>query len=177
MKVYLAGSIFYIGDVYRNTAWAKRIRDTFPGVDLYSPIENTEINGEEGKKKSATAKMIADGDNARLDHTDILIACLDGDVLPVGTSAEIGRMSEKIARGDHKYIIGVLTDNRAAHKTYSDAKNEAMKEIGETQYCYQNLYVLGLIKECGILVDNIDDAIDYMRKLAPEFLQEFVMED
>ena len=26
MRVYLAGSIFYAGDVYRNTDWAARIR-------------------------------------------------------------------------------------------------------------------------------------------------------
>ena len=32
MKVYLAGSIFYEGDLYRNTAWAKKIRDAFPGI-------------------------------------------------------------------------------------------------------------------------------------------------
>lgn len=51
MKLYLAGSIFYYGDVLRNTEWAKKIREALLGVDLYSPIENTEINGAEGKKK------------------------------------------------------------------------------------------------------------------------------
>jgi len=176
MKVYLAGSIFYYGDVLRNTEWAKKIRDTFPGIDLYSPIENTEINGEEGKKKCATSIMIADGDNQRLDNTDILVACIDGDVLPVGTSAEIGKFHEKIARGDHKYIVGIMTDNRAAHRTHSEMKNAAMETIGETQYCYQNLYVTGLIKQGGILVDNIDDAIAFMKKVAPEYMQEFVDE-
>ena len=53
MRVYLAGSIFYEGDLYRNTVWAEKIRDVFPGIDLYSPIENTDINGIEGKKKFA----------------------------------------------------------------------------------------------------------------------------
>ena len=52
MKIYLAGGIFTIGDELRNTLWAKRIRDALPGVDLYSPIENTDINGKEGKKKN-----------------------------------------------------------------------------------------------------------------------------
>lgn len=172
MKIYLAGSIFYIGDVYRNTEWAKRIRAALPGVDLYSPIENTEINGEEGKKKCATSVMIADGDNQRLNKTDILVACIDGDVLPVGTSAEIGKFHEKIERGDHKYIVGIMTDNRAAHRTVSDAKNAKLSEIGETQYCYQNLYVTGLIKQGGILVDNIDDAIEFLKSKAAEFGQE-----
>ena len=53
MTIYLAGSIFYYGDVLRNTEWARRIREAVPGVDLYSPIENTEINGTEGKQKFA----------------------------------------------------------------------------------------------------------------------------
>ena len=172
MKVYLAGSIFYYGDVLRNTEWAQKLRAAFPNIDLYSPIENTDINGTEGKRRFAGSREIADGDNARLDNTDILVACIDGDVLPVGTSAEIGKFHEKIERGDHKYIVGIMTDNRAAHRTVSDAKNAKLAEIGETQYCYQNLYVTGLIKQGGILVDNIDDAIEFLKSKAAEFGQE-----
>ena len=40
MKGYLAGSIFYEGDVLRNTAWAEKIRKAIPSIDLYSPIES-----------------------------------------------------------------------------------------------------------------------------------------
>ena len=105
MKVYLAGSIFYYGDVLRNTEWAQKLRAAFPNIDLYSPIENTDINGTEGKRRFAGSREIADGDNARLDNTDILVACIDGDVLPSGTCAEIGVMRENIRRGDHKYIL------------------------------------------------------------------------
>ena len=43
-----------------------------PNVDLYSPIENTDINGAEGKKKFAGSQEIANGDNIRLNNTDIL---------------------------------------------------------------------------------------------------------
>ena len=56
MKVYLAGSIFYYGDVLRNTEWAQKLRVAFPNIDLYSPIENTDINGPEGKKKFAGSR-------------------------------------------------------------------------------------------------------------------------
>jgi len=175
MKVYLAGSIFYYGDELRNREWAKKIRDQFPGIDLYSPIENTDINGTEGKKKFAGSKLIANGDNQRLDNTDVLLACIDGDVIPSGTSAEIGVMREKIRRGDHKYVIGICTDNRECSRTHSLEKDQgAAADICEQQYCYQNLYTVGLIKESGILVNNIDDAIEFMKKIAPEFLQEFV---
>lgn len=170
MNAYLAGSIFYYGDVLRNTEWAKKIRDAIPNINLYSPIENTDINGAEGKKKFAGSQEIANGDNIRLNNTDILIACIDVDVLPSGTSAEIGKFHEKIENGAHKYIIGICTDNRQCYLTHSDAKNDGgASALGEQQYSYQNLYVTGLIKQGGILVSNIDDAITALKEYAKEF--------
>jgi len=170
MRIYLAGSIFYYGDELRNKEWAKLIRDAIPTVDLYSPIENTDINGTEGKKKFAGSQDIANADNHRLDNTDILIACIDGDVLPSGTCAEIGVMREKIRRGDHKYIVGICTDNRQMYLTHSLAKDEGgAAALGEQQYSYQNLYVTGLIKQSGILVSNIDDAIAFIKSVEGEF--------
>lgn len=170
MKIYLAGSIFYYGDELRNREWAQRIRQEFPDVDLYSPIENTDINGAEGKKKFAGSQLIEEGDNSRLDNTDVLIACIDGDVIPSGTSCEIGVMREKIRRGDHKYIIGICTDNRECSRTHSEAKdNGAASGICEQQYSYQNLYTVGCIKKSGVLVNNIDDAIEFLKKIAAEF--------
>ena len=170
MNAYLAGSIFYYGDVLRNTEWAKKIRDAIPNINLYSPIENTDINGAEGKKKFAGSQEIANGDNIRLNNTDILIACIDGDVLPSGTCAEIGKFHEKIENGAHKYIIGICTDNRQCYLTHSDAKNDGgASALGEQQYSYQNLYVTGLIKQGGILVSNIDDAIIALKEYAKEF--------
>lgn len=170
MKIYLAGGIFYYGDALRNTEWAAKIRKAVPNVDLYSPIENTDINGTEGKKKFAGSQMVADADNARLDRTDILVACIDGDVLPSGTCAEIGKFHEKIARGDHKYIVGICTDNRQCALTFSDAKDMGGRSaLGEQQYSYQNIYVTGLIKQGGILVSNIEDAIEFIQSKAGEF--------
>lgn len=170
MNIYLAGSIFYYGDVLRNTEWAKKIRDAIPNVNLYSPIENTDINGAEGKKKFAGSQEIANGDNIRLNNTDILIACIDGDVLPSGTCAEIGKFHEKIENGAHKYIIGICTDNRQCYLTHSEAKDAGgAAALGEQQYSYQNLYVTGLIKQGGILVSNIDDAIAALKEYAKEF--------
>lgn len=161
MKAYLAGGIFCYGDYLRNTEWAAKIREAFPGIDLYSPVENTDINGVEGKKKFAGSKEIAKADNERLDKTDVLIACIDGDVLPAGTCAEIGKFHEKIARGDKKFIVGICTDTRQCALTHSDAKDlGGAASLGEQQYSYQNLYVTGLIKEYGVLVSNIDDAIN-----------------
>lgn len=161
MKAYLAGSIFYAGDAYRNAAFSKAIRNGIEGIDLYNPLENTAINGPEGKKKCATSVMIAEQDNARLDNTDVLFACLDGDVIPAGTSAEIGRFS---ALPGDRLVIGILTDNRSAHTTESQAKDWQLAYIGENQYCYQNLYVIGLIKQHGVVVDNIMEAVRYAKE-------------
>lgn len=170
MNVYLAGPIFTYGDLLRNTEWAKKIRDAIPNVNLYSPVENTDINGVEGKKKFAGSQAIANGDNSRLNNTDVLLACIDGDVVPSGTSAEIGKFHEKIERGDHKYIIGICTDNRQCALTHSAAKDAGgAAELGEQQYCYQNLYVTGLIKQGGILVSNIDDALKQLIEYNKEF--------
>ncbi len=159
MKAYLAGSIFYYGDELRNREWAAKIREAFPEIDLYSPIENTDINGSEGKKKFGSPIMIAQADNKRLDDCDVLIACLDGDVIPAGTSAEIGKFHEKIVRGDNKLLLGILTDNRQCCLTHSSEKDEGGRDIGAQQYSYQNIYVTGLIKEVGYLVTTIDEAI------------------
>ena len=173
MRIYLAGGIFTIGDELRNTLWARKIREALPGVNLYSPIENQDINGKEGKKKFAGSKQIVDGDMARLNNTDILIACLDGDVIPAGTSSEVGIMYEKIMRGDHKHIIGIITDNRQCHLTHSAEKDEGgASGPGEQQYSYHNLFVTGLCKAGGVLVDNIDDVLRELIRLAPEYNQE-----
>lgn len=161
MDAYLAGSIFYLGDKFRNEYFCKKLREAFPNLNVYNPLENTEIND---KTKFADSMAIADGDNARLNKADILIACIDGDVLPSGTCAEIGKFHEKIARGEHKYLVGICTDTRQMYLTHSADKNWAgAASPGECQYCYENLYVTGLIKQGGILVTNIDEAIKHIR--------------
>lgn len=158
MKAYLAGSIFYLGDKFRNEYFCKKLREAFPDLDVYNPLENTEIND---KTKFADSIAIANGDNVRLNNSDILIACIDGDVLPSGTCSEIGKFHEKIERGEGKLLIGICTDTRQMYLTHSAEKDLAgAQSPGECQYCYENLYVTGLIKQGGALVTNIDDAIE-----------------
>lgn len=170
MRIYLAGPIFFYGDYLRNIEWANKIRAEFPDAYVYSPVENTEINGVEGKKKFAGSKEIADGDNQRLDNTDILIACIDGDVLPSGTCAEIGVFREKIRRGDNKYLIGICTDTRQCYLTHSEAKDAGgAASLGEQQYSYQNLYVTGLIKQSGVLVSSIEEVIAELHRVYDKY--------
>lgn len=170
MRIYLAGGIFFYGDYLRNIEWAKKLREAFPDAYIYSPVENTEINGVEGKKKFAGSQEIANGDNIRLDNTDVLIACIDGDVLPSGTCAEIGVFREKIRRGDNKYLIGICTDTRQCYLTHSEAKDEGGRaSLGEQQYSYQNLYVTGLIKQSGVLVSSIEEVIEELSKVYDKY--------
>lgn len=170
MRVYLAGGIFFYGDYLRNIEWASKLRAAFPEMYLYSPVENTDINGVEGKKKFAGSQEIANADNARLDNTDVLIACIDGDCIPCGTASEIGKFHEKIMRGDNKYIIGICTDTRQCYNTHSDAKDiGGRSSLGEQQYSYQNLYVTGLIKQAGVLVYSIEEVIEELSKVYSKY--------
>ena len=161
MNIYMAGPIFTLGDKFRNDYFYNKLKEAFPTDDIYDPLQNTDINGIEGKKKFAGSKEIANGDNERLNKTDVLVATIDGDVLPAGTAAEIGKFHEKIARGDKKFIVGICTDNRQCALTHSEAKDAGgAASLGEQQYSYQNLYVTGLIKEYGVLTSSIEGAID-----------------
>ena len=165
-SVYCAGPIFFEGDYYRSKVWRDKLLEAFGDkLDMYFPVFNTTINGVEGKKRFAGSKEIATADNERLDNTDILIACIDGDVLPAGTCTEIGIFREKIKRGDNKCLIGICTDTRQCFLTHSEAKDKGgASSLGEQQYSYQNLYTTGCIKEVGVLVSNIDEVIEEIRK-------------
>ena len=164
MNIYMAGPIFTFGDKLRNDYFYDKLTKAFPDAYIYDPLQNTDINGVEGKKKFGGSQEIANGDNIRLDNTDVLIACIDGDVLPSGTCAEIGKFHEKIARGDNKYIIGICTDTRQCYLTHSEAKDMGgASSLGEQQYSYQNLYVTGLIKQGGVLVSSIEEAITALK--------------
>ena len=170
MNIYLAGPIFFLADKFRNDYFYNKLVKNFPNAYIYDPLQNTDINGVEGKKKFAGSQEIANGDNIRLDNTDILIACIDGDVLPSGTCAEIGKFHEKIMRGDNKYIIGICTDTRQCYLTHSDVKDAGgAASLGEQQYSYQNLYVTGLIKQAGALVSPIDEAIEILKQIYTKY--------
>ncbi len=164
IKVYLAGSMFCEGDRMYNTYLAEQLRARLGDkIDLYVPQENTNIND---KTKCADSSAIFWGDYERLQSTDILIARIDGDVPPSGTSAEIGIMSQRIQElksfGSFMLptIIGLCTDSRNPKRTYLDAKNELMRiNDYESQYCYFNLFTIGCIKVNGVLTTSADEMI------------------
>ena len=101
IQVYLAGSMFCEADRLYNTLLAQKIRERVGGkIDLYVPQENLSIND---KTKCANSHDIFWGDYNRLQHTDIFIARIDGDIPPSGTSAEVGIMSQRRQYWEHAF--------------------------------------------------------------------------
>lgn len=161
INIYLAGSIFYEKDVLYNKMLAEKIRakaeELEIPIDLYSPVENKTIND---KTKFADSRMIYMGDYERLEKTDLLVCCIDGDIPPIGTTCEIGIFSEMAKQSPNKSVVALFTDSRDGFKTIIPEKIEVMKEgIAESQFSYTNLFLIGTIHSCGSLVNNIDDFI------------------
>lgn len=161
INIYLAGSIFYEKDVLYNKMLAEKIRakaeELEIPIDLYSPVENKTIND---KTKFADSRMIYAGDYERLEKTDLLVCCIDGDTPPIGTTCEIGIFSEMAKQSTNKSVIALFTDSRDGFKTVIPEKIEIMKEgIAESQFSYTNLFLVGTIHACGTLVNNVDDFI------------------
>lgn len=153
MKIYLANSLFSQADIKYNNFLAKEIRK-LSGVELYVPQENSNIND---KTKFANSQAILDGDIEKLEESDIIIAVLDGLAIDPGVAAEIG-----YAYAKHKKIYGLYTDTRT--KGLEKDKINALAFLGENQFSYVNLFVVGMIKENGKLLDNVDDIVDEIQK-------------
>lgn len=161
INIYLAGSIFYEKDVLYNKMLAEKIRakaeELEIPIDLYSPVENKTIND---KTKFADSRMIYAGDYERLEKTDLLVCCIDGDIPPIGTTCEIGIFSEMAKQSPNKSVVALFTDSRDGFKTIIPEKIDVMKEgIAESQFSYTNLFLVGTIHSCGSLVNNVDDFI------------------
>lgn len=147
MKAYLASHFFNAAGFDYTSKIANTIREHFPSLNLYVPQENSEINDKESNDETITAKLIAEGDNAYLRESNILIANIDGVEIDSGVSAEIGYFSalhesEKkfLDNPPKRIIIGLYTDIR-------------QNGTGEN-FFYINLYTKGLIETHGKLVKN-----------------------
>lgn len=169
MRVYLASQIF--AECWRdyNEKLACRIEEEFPNIELYAPQRNKSIND---KTKCATAEDITYGDfTNNLDHDDVVIAVVDGDVPGIGTTLEIGYFArmcqEEIEKNGYtnKKIISLYTDSRECSSTYLEAKNEMLHEFAECQYSYLNLLLVGALKRYGVMCRTIDEVIEELRKI------------
>lgn len=159
-SIYLANGLFCAGDRLFNDMIYDKLTAQ-PGWNCYAPQKNLAIND---KTKSASSLPIYEGDTAELQKADTIIAVLDGQDLGVAT--EIGWVAGwNESHAKKKTIIGILTDTRDASKTSSASKNNDMVSLGlgESQYSYINLYTIGAIKKFGVVVDDIDKAIAYIK--------------
>jgi len=163
IKIYLANGLFCQADRLYNEIIYKKLSDL--GVAVYAPQFNLAIND---KTKSASSLPIYEGDTDKLKWCNILLAVLDGQDLGVATEVGwIAGWNEKASKDEQKLIIGIYTDNREASKTHSPAKNKDMVEkgIAESQYPYINLYTIGACKKYGVIFDNIDSAIEFIKTI------------
>jgi nucleoside 2-deoxyribosyltransferase len=168
MKIYFAAPIFTQAHQMFNEYVAQKIEERFPDVELYVPQRNTSIND---KTKCATAEDICVGDfDNNLNSTDIVVALVDGDTPPIGTTLEIGYFSrmcqEEMDRNGftNKKIISLYTDTRECSTTVNDAKKNMLSEFAECQFSYINLLLVGALKRYGKMCRTVDDLIDELDK-------------
>ena len=133
-----------------NSYVVSQIRERIDNLDIYLPQENTDIND---KSKHADGQMIASADYKRLDNANILLVNLDGLETGQGRCLEMGYA---YAKGIP--IIGLWTDNRQQGADVKE-KIEALKEIGENQFAYINLMLVGAIKLNGAIYNNVDEFV------------------
>lgn len=156
MKAYLANGLFSIGDRIVNEKIAHELRNEIKGIDLYVPQENDSIND---KTNFADSLMIAEADSEKLIQSDVLVAVIDGVEIDSGVAAEIGLFSSL-----NRPIIALCTDIRAK-SDFDEKKFYALsKSIFENQYLYRNLFVIGLIKQNGIVVNSIEELVSEVKK-------------
>lgn len=145
MLIYFASPLFSEMELEFNKNLVEKIRNKYSEVEVYLPQENFSIND---KNSYADSVQIALGDNEKLLESDLVIAVLDGQTVDSGVAAEVG-----LAFGKRIPVLGLYTDSRQ-NGSDNKEKLEALKNIAESQFSYINLYLIGLIKLNGSVVNN-----------------------
>lgn len=158
MKAYLANGLFSIGDRYVNEQLAAAIRAVVPAIELYVPQENDAIND---KSNYADSLAIAETDLNSLKESDLLIAVIDGVEIDSGVAAEIGAYAML-----NRPIVALFSDVRQLGRD-NRQKIDALVEDGvENQFIYRNLFVIGLIKQNGVIVNSIEEVANEVKRIA-----------
>lgn len=148
-KGYLANGLFGLGDRLVNELVAQEIRTSLPGVDLYVPQENAAIND---KMAFADSLLIANADIDALKKSDFLVAVIDGVEIDSGVAAEIGAFSML-----NRPIYALYTDTRQQGRENTKKIDALIADGTENQFMYRNLFVIGLIKQNGVIVSSIEE--------------------
>lgn len=147
-QIYFASPLFSDMERVYNESLVKKIRTMYPELNVYLPQEQGEIND---KESYADAKMIAKYDTDALLSSQLVLAILDGVSIDVGVASEIG-----VAYQAGIPVLGLFTDSRQQGAD-NQKKITALKEVGESQFPYMNLYTSGLIKLNGQILNNEED--------------------
>ncbi|MEK4628340.1 nucleoside 2-deoxyribosyltransferase [Solibacillus sp. FSL R7-0682] len=156
MKAYLANGLFSIGDRYVNEIIADKLRTAMPSIELYVPQENDAIND---KNAYANSLAIAQADIHSLKESDVLIAVIDGVEIDSGVAAEIGAFSML-----NRPIVALFSDVRQLGRTNSKKIDALIADGTENQFIYRNLFVVGLIKQNGVIVSTVEEAVEAVKK-------------
>lgn len=157
MKAYLANGLFSIGDRYVNELIAKEVRAAIPDIELYVPQENDAINDKNAYADSLT---IARADLEGLKVSDVLIAVIDGVEIDSGVAAEIGAFAML-----NRPIVALFSDVRQLGRTNTKKIDALIADGTENQFIYRNLFVVGLIKENGVIVSSVDELVAEVKNL------------
>ncbi len=157
MKAYLANGLFSIGDRYVNEVIAKELRAAIPNIELYVPQENDAINDKNAYADSLT---IARADLDSLKASDVLIAVIDGVEIDSGVAAEIGAFSML-----NRPIVALFSDVRQLGRTNTKKIDALIADGTENQFIYRNLFVIGLIKENGVVVSTVQEIAEAVKKI------------
>ena len=160
MKAYLANGLFSIGERLVNELLAKELRKEIPNIDLYVPQENDAIND---KQSFANSLAIAKGDMEKLQESEILIAVLDGIEIDSGVAAEIGVFSTY-----NRPIVALFSDVRQLGRDNQEKIKALVEDGTENQFIYRNLFVIGLIKQNGVIVSTIEESVKTVKRYLKE---------
>ena len=149
-KIYFASPLFSEMERLYNEKLVLNIRESYPGVEVYVPQEQVEIND---KNAYADSMAIAKYDTDALLESQLIVAVLDGATIDVGVATEIG-----VAYQAGIPIIGLYTDSRQ-QGAENKQKLAALQEIAESQFSYINLYTVGLIKMNGAIYNTSEHFI------------------
>lgn len=158
MKAYLANGLFSIGDRYVNEVIARELRAAIPQIDLYVPQENDAIND---KNAYADSLAIAEADLNSLKESDVLIAVIDGVEIDSGVAAEIGAFAML-----NRPIVALFSDVRQQGRTNTKKIDALIADGTENQFIYRNLFVVGLIKQNGVIASTIEEVVEQVKQLS-----------
>ena len=118
-----------------------------PAADLVAAlIRKGRIKREDLGLPPVTPKVIFSKNMQGVANANAVVALLDGTQVDDGTACEIG-IYYGLLRNDpsKKGIVGFMTDSRGVRRSE--------RGFGI------NLFVLGVIEECGMILDDFDDVI------------------